>query len=94
MAYMLSEVSQQVADPSLRVWKMTQVAGDFLGTQAHEGLHFKEKNPGVRQLVVITDANHGRCKVTRRSVDAIAVFLWGNLVAYGAKKQGHVSFFF
>jgi len=42
-------------------------------------------------LVVITDANHGRCKVTRRSVDAIAVFLWGNLVAYGAKKQGHVS---
>jgi len=26
MAYVLSEVSQQVADPSLRVWKMMQVA--------------------------------------------------------------------
>ena len=94
MAYVLSEVSQQVADPSLRVWKMMQVAGDFLGAQAHEGLYFKAMSPGVRQLAVITDANHWRCKVTRRSVAAIAVFLWGNLVAYGAKKQGHVSFFF
>lgn len=68
-----------------------QVAGDFLTTQVGEGLYFREPKPGYRQLAIATDANHARCKDTRKSVDANAIFLWGNLIDYGAKKQGSVA---
>ena len=65
--------------------------GKFLATQGDEGLYFREPQPGYRQLAVVTDANHARCKVTRKSVDAATIFLYGNPVDYGAKKQGNVA---
>ena len=39
----------------------------------------------------MTDANHAKCKVTRKSVDAATIFLYRNPVDYGAKKQGNVA---
>lgn len=62
-----------------------------MATQGDEGLYFREPQPGYRQLAIVTDANYARCKTTRKSVDAGTIFLYGNPVDYGAKKQGNVA---
>jgi hypothetical protein len=91
MAYALNEVSQHVCDPGLDHFKILKIAADFLVTQKTEGLTFRVPEPGTRQLVLVTDANWAGDKSTRRSVDAMVLFLWGMPIAYGSKKQAWVA---
>ena len=87
IAYAVNGLAQYVSDPGLSHWKLMQHLGDFVVTQRDRGLIFQAPAKGTRQLVLVTDANWAGDRATRRSVDCSLVFLWGNLVDFGPRKQ-------
>ena len=87
IAYAVNGLAQYVSDPGVSHWKLMQYLADFVATQRETGMVFRAPERGTRQLVLVCDANWAGDTATRRSVDNSLVFLWGNLVDFGPKKQ-------
>jgi hypothetical protein len=91
IAFGVGDLSQYVSNPGRAQWKILQMLGDFVVTQRDVALTFRSPPSGTRQLVMVYDANWAGDKETRRSVDNSLIFLWGNLVDFGPKKQKFVA---
>jgi hypothetical protein len=91
ISYALSECAQHVNDAGLRHWRVLQVVANFIAGQAGDGLTFRTPDGPRRQLVVVSDANWAGDKETRQSTDGFCLWLWGNLIAFGSKKQPFVA---
>jgi hypothetical protein len=91
LAFKLCDLAQHVANSGPAHWDMLKVLGCFIKAQRDEGLHFRAPTPGTRQIVQVSDANWASDKTDRKSVDAHAIYVWGNLVAFGCKKQPFTS---
>ena len=91
MSFGLNDISQHVSNPGLAHWNLLKHLGDFAAGQREAGLLFRSPEEGTRQLVMIYDANWASDRTTRRSVDNTLIFLWGNIIDYGPKKQKYVA---
>jgi hypothetical protein len=91
LSFAISECAQHVNDAGLRHWRILLVVADFLADRGDEGLIFRTPSSYQRQLVTVSDANWAGDKETRRSTDGFCVWLWGNLIAFGCKKQPFVA---
>jgi hypothetical protein len=91
MAFIMSELSQHMSNPGPEHWVLLKKCCDFLVSRRDDGLFFRPPEPGTRQLAMVLDANWAGDNITRKSVDNHLIFLYGNVIAWGPKKQPFVS---
>jgi hypothetical protein len=87
IAFGTNGTAQFVSNPGMAHWKLLKHLGEFAATQRDAGITFRAPEAGTRQLSLVFDANWAGDKTSRRSVDNYVIFLYGNLIDYGPRKQ-------
>ena len=91
LSFALGILSQYNANPGLRHFQLMKALQNYSVSLKDDALYYRRATAGTRQLVDTSDAEWATDKENRKSVDGYCIWLWGNLIDFGMKKQPHLS---
>ena len=86
IAFVVNKLSQFPSSPKQQHWLACKRLSRYLKGTINLGLVFTP-SPKDLSLTIYTDADHVRCKVTKRSTNGLCVFFSCNLLIWGFRKQ-------
>ncbi|KAM0070796.1 putative RNA-directed DNA polymerase [Helianthus debilis subsp. tardiflorus] len=89
ISYAVNQVSQFLHAPTTAHFQEVKRILRYLKGTISYGLHYSR--PTQTMLLGYSDADWARCLETRRSTYGYSIFLGGNLISWGAKKQPTVA---